>query len=38
MASSRYMSSHLTHAELARTYAERLGYRGLGAGLRPVGD
>jgi NAD(P)-dependent dehydrogenase (short-subunit alcohol dehydrogenase family) len=38
IASARYMSSHLTHPEQARTYAERLGYRGLGAGLRPAGD
>jgi NAD(P)-dependent dehydrogenase (short-subunit alcohol dehydrogenase family) len=40
MAAGRYMNSHLTpaHAERARTYAARLGFKGLGAGLRPIGD
>jgi NAD(P)-dependent dehydrogenase (short-subunit alcohol dehydrogenase family) len=38
MAVSRYMHSHLTpaRAEKARAYAEKLGLKGLGAGLRPV--
>ena len=40
MAISRYMTSHLTpaRADKARLYAEKLGFKGLGAGLRPVGD
>ena len=38
IASARYMSSHLSHPDRARAYAERLGFKGLGAGLRPAGD
>ena len=40
MATSRYMNTHLTpaRAEKARAYAEKLGFKGLGGGLRPVGD
>lgn len=39
VAASRYGHIHPnpTRADQARRYAERLGYRGLGAGLRPVG-
>ena len=37
IASARYMSSHLSHPDLARAYAERLGFKGLGAGLKPGG-
>ena len=38
MAISRYMHTHLTpsRAEKARAYAETLGFKGLGGGLRPV--
>jgi NAD(P)-dependent dehydrogenase (short-subunit alcohol dehydrogenase family) len=40
MAVSRYMHTHLTPARAAkaRAYGEALGFRGLGGGLRPVGD
>ena len=40
MASARYMSSHLTPAaaEQMRAYAAKLGFGGLGGGLKPVGD
>jgi hypothetical protein len=38
MAEAGYMSMHLTPARAAqsRAYAEKLGYRSLGAGLRPI--
>lgn len=40
MAAARYMAIHATPAMAAqaRAYADRLGFRGLGGGLRPAGD